>query len=308
MRRFVSLLVALMVATAGVPTLVADGAGISTTFAAQAKSKKKNKKKTPHKAGKKNAKSSKKETKAAIVPLISTHTTTTSNKLLQLTLPRHMVNQTVNYKALTVHFNRILRIPNCVAYELTNTMVAMADAPTAERRKNYNFHADPAVAGCPDWGDYRRSGYTRGHMAPAMDMRGDKETMAQCFMMTNMCPQEQKLNNDHWRVIEEKIHRWAKRDGRLLVFTGPIMGRQPAHIGPNHDIAVPDAFYKIVYAPGQQRAIAFIYANKPCPGSWRNYATTIDEVERRTGIDFLTALPAATQNSLERMCNPADWE
>ena len=297
-----------MVATAGVPMFTPGGTGITATFAAQAKAKKKNKKKAPGRSEKKKAKASRKEAKAAIVPLLSTHGAQATNKLLQLTLPRHMVNQTVNYKALTVYFNRTLRIPNCVAYELTNTMVAMAGAPMAERRKNHKFHADPAVAGCPDWSDYRKSGYTRGHMAPAMDMRGDKLTMAQCFLMTNMCPQEQKLNNDHWRVLEEKIHRWAKRDARLMVFTGPIVGRQPAHIGPNHDIAVPDAFFKILYAPGQQRAIAFIYANKPCPGSWRNYATTIDEVERRTGIDFLTALPAATQNSLERMCNPAEWE
>ena len=56
MRRFVSLLVALMVATAGVPMFTPGGTGITATFAAQAKAKKKNKKKAPGRSEKKKAK------------------------------------------------------------------------------------------------------------------------------------------------------------------------------------------------------------------------------------------------------------
>jgi endonuclease G len=139
-------------------------------------------------------------------------------------------------------------------------------------------------------------------MAPAMDMRWDKTAMAQCFYMTNMCPQDTKLNNDHWRVLEEKVHRWAKRDKRILVFTGPIMGKSPKRIGKNKaDIAVPDAFFKVLYAPDQGRAIAFIYPNQPCPGGIGKYAVTVAEVERRTGLTFSSAIP-------KRQCKVADWE
>ena len=181
-------------------------------------------------------------------------------------------------------------------------MVDMADAPGHENRKNYNYARDPKVKECPENWEYRGSGYSRGHMAPAMDMRWDKTAMAQCFYMTNMCPQDTKLNNDHWRVLEEKVHKWAKRDKRILVFTGPIMGKSPKRIGKNKaDIAVPEAFFKVVYAPGQGRAIAFIYPNQPCPGGISKYAVTVAEVERRTGLTFSSAIP-------KRQCKVDDWE
>jgi len=80
------------------------------------------------------------------------------------------------------------------------------------------------------------------------------------------------------------------------------MGNSHLKIGKDRaDIAVPEAFFKVLYAPGQGRAIAFIYANKPCPGSYRNYAVTVQEVERRTGLTFPSAIP-------KRQCNPGDWE
>lgn len=188
-----------------------------------------------------------------------------------------------------------------MAYELTATMASMADAPGHENRKNYNYARDNSVKTCPENWEYRGSGYSRGHMAPAMDMRWDKTAMAQCFYMTNMCPQDTKLNNDHWRVLEEKVHRWAKRDKRLMVYTGPIMGKHPQMIGKNkQNIAVPDAFFKIVYAPEQGRSIAFIYDNKPCPGNISKYAVTVAEVERRTGLKFSSAIP-------KNQCKVEEW-
>ena len=135
-----------------------------------------------------------------------------------------------------------------------------------------------------------------------MDMRWDKTTMTQCFYMTNMCPQDTKLNNDHWRVLEEKVHRWAKRDKRILVYTGPIMGKSTTMIGKDkQNIAVPEAFFKVLYAPDQGRSIAFIYENKPCPGNISKYAVTVAEVERRTGLTFSSAIP-------KQQCRIEDWE
>ena len=229
------------------------------------------------------------------------------NPMLRVATPRNMANSTLNYKAITVYFNPVLRIPNCVAYELTNTMVAMCDAPGAEKRKNYQFNADRNVAASPGWSDYRGSGYSRGHMAPAMDMRWDRQVMSECFLMTNMCPQNEKLNNGAWRELEEKVHRWAKRDGRLMVLTGPIVEPAHASIGPKHDIAVPAAFYKVVYAPAQQRAIAFIYDNCQPTGGLKRHAVAIDEVERRTGLDFFSELGRETESRIEAQCDFDRW-
>ena len=289
------------------PQLVGDNA-ITTQWSAQAKSKKK-KHKNKHK-NKSKSKSKREREKASLPAKSSLYSNSyqsspsgkSSSSLIAVSIPRGVSNQVINYQSIRVNFNPSFRIPNCVAYELTATMVDMADAPGHESRKSYNYARDASVKACPENWEYRGSGYSRGHMAPAMDMRWDKTAMAQCFYMTNMCPQDIKLNNDHWRNLEEKVHRWAKRDKRLIVYTGPIMGKSPKKIGKNKaNIAVPDAFFKVIYAPSQGRAIGFIYPNSPCPGAISKYAVTVTEVERRTGITFPSALP-------KHQCQVADWE
>ena len=317
------ILVAVMVMGGTLPPQVIGDNDIITQWCAQAKTKNKNKKTKKVKKTKKKNKSSNKANKtkksnksksnATASPLVSvpaigqTITSTAvpqqqTNELLSVGIPKGVSNQVLNYQAIRVNFNPSLRIPNCVAYELTATMVNMADAPGHESRKQYNYAKDPSVKSCPENWEYRGSGYSRGHMAPAMDMRWDKTAMTQCFYMTNMCPQDTKLNNDHWRVLEEKVHRWAKRDKRILVFTGPIIGKNPKLIGKDkQNIAVPDAFFKVLYAPEQGRAIAFIYANEPCPGNISKYAVTVAEVERRTGLTFSSLIP-------KHQCKIEDWQ
>ena len=305
-------LVAALVMGCALPPQVMDN-GITAQWCIQAKtkSKSKGKNKQQQKRSVSSQKSDKKRQTATASPLASVPTIGKSkqtaapqsvNSMLGVGIPKGVSNQVINYKAIRVNFNPSLRIPNCVAYELTATMVDMADAPDHEVRKNYNYNKDPDVKSCPDHWEYRGCGYSRGHMAPAMDMRWDKTAMTQCFYMTNMCPQETKLNNDDWRALEEKVHRWAKRDKRILVFTGPIMGKNPAKIGKDkQDIAVPDAFFKVLYAPDQGRSIAFIYPNKPCPGGISKYAVTVAEVEHRTGLTFSSAIP-------KQQCNVTAWE
>ena len=318
------LVVAMVMCGALPPQVIGDG-DITMQWCAQAKNKHKKNKKSKKKdkvkkkdkkqasAHKKSKKADKKHQAATASPLASlpaigqaSPATVVpqqgSNALLAVTIPKGVANQVINYQAIRVNFNPSLRIPNCVAYELTATMVAMADAPDHEVRKNYNYAKDSSVKSCPDNWEYRGSGYSRGHMAPAMDMRWDKTAMQQCFYMTNMCPQDTKLNNDHWRVLEEKVHRWAKRDKRILIFTGPIMGKSPKMIGKDKaNIAVPDAFFKVLYAPEQGRSIAFIYENRPSPGGISKYAVTVAEVERRTGLTFSSAIP-------KRQCKIEDWQ
>lgn len=304
------ILVAALVMGGVLPPQVTGDNGITAQWCAQAKNKKKSKKKSKKKTDKSRraGQSSSSRSSLLSVPTIGQSATQAAvpqqsyNPLLAVGIPNGVSNQVISYKAIRVNFNPSLRIPNCVAYELTATMVDMADAPDHEIRKNYNYAKDPNVKSCPDNWEYRGSGYTRGHMAPAMDMRWDRTAMAQCFYMTNMCPQETKLNNDHWRMLEEKVHRWAKRDKRLMVYTGPIMGKNPAKIGKDkQNIAVPDAFFKVVYAPDQGRAIAFIYPNQPCPGGISKYAVTVAEVERRTGLKFSSSIP-------KQQCKVADWQ
>ncbi len=230
-----------------------------------------------------------------------------SSSMLYVVLPKGMSNEVLTSEAMTVYFNPKYHIPNCVIYELTETEVTISDSPGAEKRKNYNYDKDPSTRNSPEHWDYRGSGYDRGHMAPAMDMKWSPAAMRQCFYMTNMCPQDHDLNGGAWRLLEEKIHRWGKRDKRLIVATGPIMGKSVKTTGKSCAVAIPDAFYKVVYAPEQGRAIGFIYPNEPVSGSFKKRAVTVDEVERLTGLDFFPSLPDNVENALESHANPDQW-
>lgn len=234
----------------------------------------------------------------------------TASSLLKVGIPRGMSNRVIDHTAMVVYFNTQYHIPNCVIYDFSSTEALQCDAPGAERRKNYKYNPDPATAASPDRGDYRGSGYDRGHMAPAMDMKWSKASMTEAFYMTNMCPQNHQLNNNVWRIMEETIHRWAKRDKRLIIATGPVPGNDMEMIGPRRNIAVPKAFYKVVYAPGQGRAIAFVYNNATDngQGSMRSHVVSIDYVERVTGLDFFPTLSPQVQTSLESRSNYDLWQ
>ena len=232
---------------------------------------------------------------------------TGDQSLLDVKLPERLENQTVRYKSIVVYFNKNYRVPNCVAYELTNTMTSMADSREAENRNDYQFERDHNVKGCPDWWEYKESGYTRGHMAPAMDMRWNRTAMEQCFLMTNICPQVAEMNDGEWRHLEEAVHKWSRTAERLIVFTGPIFTDDMERIGRHSDIAVPERFFKVIYSPKQNRAIAFVMENKELPNSWTNYATTIDKVEALTGYNFLASLEDGVENVIESKENIKDW-
>ena len=108
--------------------------------------------------------------------------------------------------------------------------------------------------------------------------------------------------------IEEKIREWAARDSALIVVTGPVITRGMPTIGASH-VAVPTAFFKVVLSPftTPMRAIGFIYPNKSANGPLKRYAVSVDEVERRTGIDFFSALPDDIENKTESQLNLDVW-
>ena len=136
------LVVAMVMGGALPPQLVGDNP-VTAQWSAQAKNKnKKNKKKN-----KKNKKNKSSASNTSNTPSTSSRLASppsqSVNALLAVTIPKGVSNQVLNYQSIRVNFNPSLRIPNCVAYELTATMVAMADAPGHEVRKNYNYARDP---------------------------------------------------------------------------------------------------------------------------------------------------------------------
>ena len=223
--------------------------------------------------------------------------------LTDVKLPSGMKNVVCHYSGFTSYFNPETHIPNCVAYEIIESET------TGDKPRKKSFEADHTIDGCAESSDYRNSGYGRGHMAPAADMKWSKEAMEESFLMTNICPQVKSLNSGIWHRLEQRVREWAARDSSIIVVCGPIFtpGKPVEQIG-EIGVAVPHRFFKALYAPGRNIGIAFIFDNDKVKGELRKYAVTIDSVERETGLDLFYNLPDDIENEVENQCNYKLWE
>lgn len=226
-----------------------------------------------------------------------------ANGLTDVKLPSGMKNVVCHYSGFTSYFNPETHIPNCVAYEIIESET------TGDEPRKKSFEADHTIDGCAESSDYRNSGYDRGHMAPAADMKWSKEAMEESFLMTNICPQVKSLNSGIWHRLEQRVREWAARDSSIIVVCGPIFtpGKPVEQIG-EIGVAVPHRFFKALYAPGRNIGIAFIFDNDKVKGELRKYAVTIDSVERETGLDLFYNLPDDIENEVENQCNYKLWE
>lgn len=196
-------------------------------------------------------------------------------------LPEQPQLRALCYDAFAILHSGQTRTPVFVAQRLNRALVDDAD----EKRTN-KFFADARLprAERAELGDYKHSGYSRGHMAPAGDMP-TAQAMAQSFSLANMVPQNMKQNSGPWSRIEKDTRNYAHRaKGDVFVITGPVFNARPATVGDNR-VAVPSHVYKLVYDAESGRAWAHWQANtddarvdKPI-----SYA----ELVKRTGIEFL---------------------
>ncbi len=204
-------------------------------------------------------------------------------------------------------FNAKTLCPNYVCWKLTPQRVK------GFRERSDNFHGDPDLREKlrVETFDYSGSGYDRGHMCPAGDNKYSEEAMDESFCMTNVCPQAHSMNKGDWRELEEICRKWAKNYGEVYIACGPIFdSRNPKKIGKRKEykVSVPDRFFKVVLTMGRKpKAIGFIFPNDDTDLDLRDYAVSVDEVERVTGINFFHILPDNQEDVLESECKPAAW-
>lgn len=228
---------------------------------------------------------------------------TLNGSLLDVKMPASIPSQPVSYRGMDISFNPELHIPNWVAWELTGEEVE----GTVPR---YNkFMSDNRVKGCPQTGDYSYSGYDRGHMAPAGDMKWDSEAMRETFYLTNICPQAKTLNTGAWKRLEEKCRLWAQADSAIVIVSGPVPSDAPLEYLGNSRVAVPARFFKVIVSPyaNPPRGIGFIMPNSRVEGGMQRAAVSIDEVEAITGYDFFSALPDSIESVVESQCDFNRW-
>lgn len=213
-------------------------------------------------------------------------------------------SQIIRHKGYTLSYNNEWRLPNWVGYVLTTE-----ETHGTVERSDW-FDEDPQVKGVKvRYADYTHSGYDRGHMAPAADMKWDKQAMVESFYMSNICPQVHALNAGAWSTLESRARQWARRDSAIVIVCGPIVAHDHMTIGDNR-VAVPGQFYKVIASPygDNPQGIAFIMPNEDIDAPLHTYAVTIDSVEAVTGIDFLYNLPDSLENYVEQNLDLVSWQ
>ncbi len=204
----------------------------------------------------------------------------------------------INREGYALGYSEAHEQPLWVTYELTREEVKNKKV----HRSSVDFQPDPEIpTESAQLSDYRRSGYDRGHMAPAADMRWSAQAMRECFYLANICPQERAFNAGIWADLEALMRQWAVAYGAIWIVTGPIfeVGGLDCHasqsdarneggggyrndggwvsslrgeaeaiqneaiqtIGANK-VTVPTAFYKVVYVPSTKKGIGFLLPHR----------------------------------------------
>ena len=224
----------------------------------------------------------------------------------QMEIPRNLTDRKeriLKRTGYTLSYNSFYKTPNWVAWELTRK-------ETEGKAERYDkFLPDPDLPEPRvEHSDYTRSGYDRGHMAPAADMKWSKKAMEESFLFTNMCPQNGNLNRGDWNEMEMACRKWAKKYGDLYIVCGPILYKGKHKTIGKNKVVVPEAFFKVVLRTGDNpQAIGFIYKNTSGNRPKDSYVNTVDEVERITGIDFFSSLPDDVEKKVEAECDLGLW-
>lgn len=164
---------------------------------------------------------------------------------------------------------------------------------------------------------YWRSGYDHGHICPSADRLYSKDANYQTFYLTNMQPQRNIFNAGIWAEMEGKLRSWIHQSSNikdtLFVCKGGTIDvvetaggiKDPILTTLANGLIVPKYFFMaLLYKSknGSYKAMAFWvehlnedHSNDPLG----NYVINIDELERRTGIDFFCNLPDNIENEVE---------
>jgi len=180
--------------------------------------------------------------------------------------------------------------------------------------------------------DHTGDAYDRGHMLASEDRQNSKEANRQTFLMTNMHPQYHDFNGTNnnkefvWYNMENRVRKfyqgWTQKsnaqDTIYVVKGGTIDLPSQIIEVTQKGLIVPKYFF-----------MAFLYKNtQTSQGGYKamalwvehtngtdttkgnalsKYIISIDELEKRTGIDFFCNLPDDIETVVEANAMPAAW-
>lgn len=188
-------------------------------------------------------------------------------------------DQIIYHTAYILSYNETHEQPNWVKYMVTKSELSIDKAD----RKN-NFTEDTLVpTGTASPEDYYKSGYDKGHLAPASTFSDNQKEMDESFFMSNMSPQVPSFNRGIWKKMEDFERRMAMEKDTVYVICGPVLVDGLKTIGKN-EVSVPELFFKIIYY--KDWMVCFLIKNEKSNLPIKNFQKSIDIIEDITKIDF----------------------
>ncbi len=258
-------------------------------------------------------------------PQLSSNVTTTKDDSKSQVIVKRTDDYGISY-SLEWDNAKIANRWTCYELHAGNTL------STASRKDD--FKADPEVAVSSLLGDYTGSGFSRGHLCPSADRLCSEEQNKQTFFLTNMQPQYQSHNGGLWGRLEAEVRNYATDDSytqshcdtlyvvkaatitdKVTIDDEEVDGIYPdIRCGTVNRLLVPKYFYMALLhynkATDTYQTIAFWTEHKDEVQSvarLADYAISIDELERRTGIDFFCNLPDVIENAVEATVDLDFW-
>jgi len=137
--------------------------------------------------------------------------------------------------------------------------------------------------------EFLRSGFDRGHLAPAADFNYSDSVMHDSFLMSNMTMQNQDLNRHTWNLLEQYSRSLVNKYNQVYIITGTIFGENPKVI---NTVSVPSHMYKILIDAKRHKVLAFMIPNKETSLDFSTYITTVAAIEKITSIDYSPKMPS----------------
>lgn len=219
---------------------------------------------------------------------------------------RHQNLQIAIKKNLSLACNPKHRIASWVQFELTKQNI---ESLNSLRLNSYVVDLQlvgPCRVNDSEYIDYTSHGYDRGHLADAKSLSYSIEARKEVAFTSNLVPQVKGLNRGLWKKLEDWERFQAKKQGNILVITGPILIDDLKKLKPG--ISIPESFYKIIIALiPPQKSIGFVM-QQGSKGSINSFVVCPDKIEQMTGLKFFNSRILDQTSGFFENCAFNQWE